>query len=223
MLRRITAPYAWVEAFAYDRVIAPALKPFQEAAFSGWVEALPLSASVLDVGCGGGQLLAALAQRRPDLKLSGIDLAPSQVRRARRRIAATAHDAEVLHGSAAALPFSDGRFDLVTSVASIKHWSDPARGVFECVRVARPGGRVVVVEADRGCRYEDALRFVATWTPPGPPRLVSLAFFRTFIAGRSPDVDEARVLGEKSGLADLEARRLPGLPAWVLTGRRASD
>lgn len=42
--------------------------------------------TLLDIGCGGGQLLAALAQRQPRLHGVGIDANPAMVRSARRRI-----------------------------------------------------------------------------------------------------------------------------------------
>jgi len=47
-------------------------------------------------------------------------------------------------GDAAALPFTDGAFDLVVCRAALHHFPDPAVQIAEMARVCRPGGRVVV-------------------------------------------------------------------------------
>lgn len=50
---------------------------------------------ILDVGCGGGQLLAALARRRPDVRGIGVDANAEMVRLARRSIAAQRLDRRI--------------------------------------------------------------------------------------------------------------------------------
>jgi SAM-dependent methyltransferase len=109
---------------------------------------------------------------------------------------------------------------VVTSVASIKHWPDQARGLRECVRVLRAGGRLVVFEADRGCRLGDAQDFVARWTLPRPLRLPALAAFRTWVAGQAIDLDDARALVSGLSLEATEVRRVPGTPALMLAGSK---
>jgi ubiquinone/menaquinone biosynthesis C-methylase UbiE len=68
--------------------------------------------------------------------------------------------AELAVGDAPALRFAEQYFDATGSIASIKHWPDQSKGLAECVRVLRPGGQRLVVEADRGCRFNDARAFV---------------------------------------------------------------
>jgi ubiquinone/menaquinone biosynthesis C-methylase UbiE len=100
------------------------------------------SASILDVGCGNGALLATVAQRWPDVRLAGLDLQPERISEARVNVP----DARLVVGSADALPFDDAAFDVVTAVTLMSslpseamEW-DAAR---EITRVTRPGGWLV--------------------------------------------------------------------------------
>ena len=217
-LRDLTRPYTVLEAWAYDAVVAPATTSLVDGVLDGYLRELAPRARLLDVGCGGGQLLTRLSERRPDLELTGVDLSPAQI--ARGRIRARGRGIAFVEGSALALPFDDASFDAVVSVASLKHWPDAAAGLRECARVLRPGGRLVVGEADRGCRLDDAEAFVSRARIPPALRPVALAAFRTWVAGRSMNVAEARTLAEPLGLDALEVRAVPGTPALVIAGRR---
>jgi len=216
----ITDPYGAIEALLYDFAVAPGVLDIAVEQIEPELGTLPEGAKVLDVGCGGGQMAVALARRRPDLSVTGVDLSADQVGRARRRAGDVADRTEFVEGSAMDLPFPDENFDVVYSVASIKHWPDPAAGLGECVRVLRSSGQLIVAEADRGCRYEDAAAFVARTRIPPPLRLVFLAGFRTFVAGQSLDLDDLRSLAGKLPLSEFQVERVPGLPSIALRGRR---
>lgn len=222
VLGDFTRPYSAVESWLYDRLIAPAVIALRPAAMDRLLDELPRGAEVLEVGCGGGQLAVELLRKRSDLGYVGLDLSSEQIARARRRLGATSQ-AELVQGSALDLPFGSGRFDAVLSVASIKHWPDAARGLAECVRVLAPGGRLVVVEADRGCTLDDAGALVRRTRVPRALRPVGLALFRTWVAGRSLDLDEARALLAAEQLEDREVSRLEGAPAWIMTARARSS
>jgi SAM-dependent methyltransferase len=117
---------------------------------------LPLAdARILDVGCGGGQLLVDFetwgAARG---NLAGIDLIPERVERARARLTAerdergtvVAPGAEIVAGDASVLPWPDGSFDLVCQsivFSSILDEEMRARIAREMARVLAPGGAVV--------------------------------------------------------------------------------
>jgi len=97
--------------------------------------------SGLDVGCGTGALAARLAAA--GYEMVGVD--PSEGMLAVLRERAPAVRAVTAAGTS--LPFADGSFDVVISVAVMHHIADPGdvrRTLAEMVRVARPGGRVVV-------------------------------------------------------------------------------
>ncbi len=216
----ITTPYSRVTSFAYDRLIAPAVVPLIGVIEDRWSAAFPGEARVLDVGCGGGQVAHALAERHPGYDLTGLDLSHDQVRRADRR---TVHADRVrfVQGSALELPFADGSFDAVYSIASLKHWPDIARGAAECARVLRPGGLLCLVEVERGCAVDDAWRFVRS-APIGvmPLALPFTGAFMSIVAGRGWHVDEARALLPALPLEGGAVERLPREVSVVLTGRR---
>src|SRR5215475_4241463 len=69
------------------------------------------AASLLDAGCGTGNLLAAIRRRRRDIALHGTDFSEAMLRRARLKVA----DAQFLPADLnAELPYPDGAFDVVT-------------------------------------------------------------------------------------------------------------
>jgi SAM-dependent methyltransferase len=106
------------------------------------------------------------------------------------------------------------------SYGSIKHWTSRDAGLAECIRVLKPGGPLLVTDADRSATFEDSQNLVANYTTPrflGGP---NLAFFRTWIAGRSLDLDDARDLASRIDLVDKDVSRIEGLPLLMLSGRK---
>jgi SAM-dependent methyltransferase len=101
---------------------------------------LPMGGLVLDVGCGTGQLGAAIAAEGFDV--FGVDLSSAMVARARERgLVGT------FAGVTTALPFADNSFDLAITVATLHHLETPERvaaTVSEMGRVVKRGGFVVL-------------------------------------------------------------------------------
>ena len=93
----------------------------------------PEDRSVLDVPCGRGRLLKAVARHAPHATLYGLDVNRDMVARARRE----APGAKVGLGSVYAIPFRDGSFDAVLCNESFMHFDDPRRALSELCRVAR--------------------------------------------------------------------------------------
>jgi SAM-dependent methyltransferase len=113
---------------------------------------------VLDVGCGPATdtlPLAALAGPRGHV--AGVDQDAAMVAEADRRARAAGAADRVEHhvADATALPFTDGRFDAVRCERLFMHLPDPEGALREMIRVARPGGRIVVMDTDWGTRSVD--------------------------------------------------------------------
>jgi len=217
VVRDFKHPYTAAESWSYDFFVAPAVAALAERMGADFADGIPEGGRVLDVGCGGGQNALVLSRLRPDLRIVGLDLSAQQVARATRR-AAGLGQVEFIQGSALDLPFEDGELDAVISIASLKHWPDPRLGLSECVRVLRGGGPLRVVEADRGCGLDESESFVAEWRLPALFRPLGVALYRTWVAGRSLDLDEARALADDLGLAELRVSRVDGAPALMIEG-----
>lgn len=113
----------------------------------------------LDICCGTGDIALALAQRGADV--TGLDFSPAMLEMARarsRKSEAGDQKSEVgtpssvlrppvfLQGDAQQLPFPDHSFDAVTIGYGLRNLSSCETGLREMLRVARPGGRLVVLD-----------------------------------------------------------------------------
>lgn len=96
------------------------------------------SADVLDVGCAGGFMSEALAER--GARVIGVDPAAKAIDAARRQATASGSGAEYLVGVGEALPFPDGAFDYVVCVDVLEHVDSLDQTISEIARVLRPGG-----------------------------------------------------------------------------------
>jgi ubiquinone biosynthesis O-methyltransferase len=95
-------------------------------------------AAVLDLGCGGGFMAVALAER--GAKVTGIDPSESAVGAARRHAKENGLDINYQISGGESLPFADGAFDIVVCVDVLEHVEDLQRVLSEVRRVLRPDG-----------------------------------------------------------------------------------
>jgi SAM-dependent methyltransferase len=120
----------------------------------------------LDAGCGSG-MAASLAAAR-GAKVHGFDAAEAMLAIARERVPAGDFRVADLE----AVPFADNSFDVVTGFNAFQFAGDPVRALSEARRVARRGGRVVVMtwgdpEGMEAASIVGALRPLMPPPPPG--------------------------------------------------------
>ena len=116
-------------------------------------------ARLLDVGCGTGDDVLALARLvGPNGQVTGIDGSETMIAEAKARLRAAPPEAivEFRRGDAHHLDFDDLHFDGCRVDRVVQHVTDPARVLAEMVRVTSPGGRVVASEPDWGTLIVDA-------------------------------------------------------------------
>jgi SAM-dependent methyltransferase len=98
---------------------------------------------LLDVGTGsGGSVAIPAAQRGADVV--GSDITDAWFEAGRRRAAEAGAEVRWAVGDAAALPFGDGEFDVVTSTFGHMFAPDHAAAARELVRVCRRGGTIAL-------------------------------------------------------------------------------
>jgi SAM-dependent methyltransferase len=124
---------------------------------------------VLDMGCGRGAVLTAVARRLTTGRVTGIDLWSTldqsgnakDVTERNASLEGVADRVEIETGDMRALPFPDASFDLVVSSLAIHNIRQDAgrrQAVTEGFRVLKPGGRMLVADIRATAIYEDALR-----------------------------------------------------------------
>lgn len=112
---------------------------------------------VLDVGCGPGLTLVAVAKRLTTGKVVGLDKWMVVHGERRNSKAVTLENAriegvldriEVQDGDASAMPFEDEAFDVVVSGFVFHHMPRDVRlrAIREVVRVTKPGGRIAITD-----------------------------------------------------------------------------
>jgi SAM-dependent methyltransferase len=97
----------------------------------------------LDVGCGTGRALPALAEAvGPGGRVLGLDLTPAMLAEARTKIIDGC--ATLILADCRRLPLPDAVAGLVFAAGLVAHLPDPAAGLAELARVTRPAGRLVL-------------------------------------------------------------------------------
>lgn len=106
---------------------------------------LPVAPSVIDIGCGAGDLLAEVKKRRPEATLAGLDYSGKAVEGAKLAFPEGEFRQFVIERK---LPYENARYDLVMCCDVLEHLEHPREVAAELVRICRPGGLVVIVVPD---------------------------------------------------------------------------
>ncbi len=100
---------------------------------------------VLDVACGPGIVACAFAPKVR--RVTGIDLTPAMIERARKLQKEKGFsNLDWIVGDVQPLPYKSGSFSLAVTRYSFHHFPDPRGVLKEMIRVTRAGGRVMVVD-----------------------------------------------------------------------------
>lgn len=141
---------------------------------------------LLDVGCGGGRFLRRMQKR--GWEVEGIDFDEQATRRVSEK-----YGIKTYTGDLAAANIAAASFDVITMSHTIEHLVDPEATLRECLRILRPGGRVVLVTPNP--ESNAARRFGSFWRGWEPPRHLHLFPVETlarFVARAGFSVVEAR-------------------------------
>jgi ubiquinone/menaquinone biosynthesis C-methylase UbiE len=190
---------------------------------------------VLDVACGPGIVACAVAKQAGHV--TGIDLTPAMIEQARQRQKTLKLDnMDWQVGRATALPFANAGFDRVVTRYSLHHMTDPLAVLAEMLRVCRPGGKLIVIDATPAPECRAAYDRMETLRDPshtsaltreelrGLGRALGLAeaatdFYR--LDARLDTLADARDMAELTAL--FEADMASGQDGLDVAARRADD
>lgn len=145
--------------------------------------------SVLDVGCGTG--VVAVTARRLGAKVTGLDLTPELLARAKEHGGVAGYEDIVWkEGDAEALPFADGQFDVVLSQFGHMFAPRPEVATREMLRVLKPGGTIAFSTWPPEHSIGRMFALVGKHGPPLPPG-----------ASPSPQWGDVSIVRERLGTA----------------------
>jgi SAM-dependent methyltransferase len=118
---------------------------------------------VLDVAAGTGNVAIRAAEAGADVV--AVDITPENFAAGRREAAARGVELDWVEGDAAALPFPDAGFDVVTSSAGAIFAPDHQAVADELVRVCRPGGTIGMINFTPGGMADEFFAVFAAYAP----------------------------------------------------------
>lgn len=128
--------------------------------------ALPAQGEALEIGCGVGAELKLIAEHRPELSLTGLDINPHHLQAAAQHLEAEIRHGRVhlVQGDALGLPFPAGHFDLVLSIWVLEHIGLSPRVLAEWFRVLNTEGWLICTEVDNSTlRFDPPQPLIADW------------------------------------------------------------
>lgn len=164
--------------------------------------------TLLDVGCGDGELASDLARR--GAIVTGLDTDAAMISAARRRSESERTQLRLVEGQAEYLPFDNESFDNVVAVTVLCFVRDAERAIAEMARVLKPGGRLVIGELGRLSLWAMHRR-VRGWLGS-----------ETWRAARFRTASELRSLVQAAGLMVVEVRGAIHYPPFAMAAEVVS-
>ena len=162
---------AWAEDLGYPPELAAvpdrAVESFAGVANPFSLGRLAPGEHVLDLGSGAGtDSLVAAQMVAPDGSVTGIDMTPEMLAKAREAAVELAvSNVDFVEADAESLPFADESFDVVISNGVIDLIPDKAAVFAELHRVLRPGGRIQLADVTiQNPVSEEGRRKIDLWT-----------------------------------------------------------
>ena len=160
------------------------------------------SGTIVDLGCGTANLLAAAAMALGNARLIGIDPSPELLAKARRRPELVR--ATLLEGGVESIPLAAEVSDFTLSLLVLQEFSDRPAALAEMRRITRPGGTIAACQWDFAAM--PVIEALMTAIEAVQPLAVQV------IAANSPtafvDEDELSACWRNAGLVEVQTGRI---------------
>lgn len=152
--------------------------------------------ALLDIACGTGTITDLVLEEYPEMAITGIDISRESLLLAQQHFADRAAGPRLVEGSAATLPFHDGRFDGAIMGNAIHNLPDTAGLLREIRRVLRPGAPVLIRQG-----------FPDRYEPSGKLKQNRIELVRWFpeagrVAATFPSLDDTRAAFAAAGFRE---------------------
>lgn len=131
---------------ANDRISLGRAKSWKQLLIDTLLSNVEHSGTVLDVCCGTGDIAIAIAERRQDLTVTGLDFSPAMLAEAEKKGSAQAN-LKWQEGDALHLPFADGSFSSACISFGLRNTADYGQVLREMARVVHSGGWVYCLDS----------------------------------------------------------------------------
>ncbi len=125
---------------------------------------------ILDVGCGTG--VVSITAARKGAKVTGLDLSPALLERAKENAALARLEVDFKEGDVEALPYPDDSFDRVLSQFGHMFAPQPEIAISEMLRVLKPGGTIAFSTWPPEMFVGKMFAFTSQYLPPPPVPVV---------------------------------------------------
>lgn len=172
--------------------------------------------TLIDLGCGPGDICIRLAQALPDWHIVGLDAGPNMLATAAEAIKSADLEARI-ELVQAHLPHElpDGQFGAITSNSLLHHLPEPM-ALWQSIReLARPGCWVQVMDLNRPADIDSARALVDQYAADAP-EVLRQDFFNSLLAAYTTDEVEEQV--RAAGLRGLTLT-CPSDRHWLVQGR----
>ena len=160
--------------------------------------------TILDTGCGTGELLLKLAGSRPEATIVGLDLSLEMLQVARKKDFGPA-SVHLIEQSVYSLPFKDESFDLITNTISSHWYTEFDRAFCEFKRVLKPGGMLLMASISNWGLYRI----------PGPWQNQLKTLHSTYLS--PPHQRDAM---ETAGFQIISVQAISPWPTWLFEAQK---
>ena len=111
------------------------------------------SKTILDLGCGNGEVLTAIARQNPKL-IIGIDTDTQALKNCKKKTRCLIN-VKVEFGNAQSLKYKNNSFDIIYSIGLIEHFCYPTIIMKEAKRMLKPNGTLIIAVPNGKCLWRE--------------------------------------------------------------------